>query len=201
MSKSLKQQVMAEMRRREREEEKQQEELRKRLILDSFEMELKSCLEQLTDFRQCEVKYVEDRSRLHNKAARLGFVSYERMQKRDQSCFYDFHLVMMVPEFKRGEGQKRTQAQQWLYRFRKELKKAREERKKELLETCKKVKEEIEAGRYAGRLVNSGSEVRIEIKAETVTKNDFEKEVVSKYFSKYKITVESSDGTVWSLKI
>lgn len=185
MGKSLRELIKKEISRREEERNREEEERKRKaeaereaIIWKEFDEALADFLRNFKDYSAHHMWNMSEKD--ERTAKRLGFTT--------ERILGDTELT--VPEFEKGN--KRTPAQLKLFKFRKELNKARSERRKVLLEECTKVKLQMEEKNFtdAQPLYNDSKIIYVESKESTETV--FEKEVVLKFFKKYKLAYSGS---------
>ena len=185
MSKSLRAQIEAdicqrelERKRKEKERTEKQRSICESAIFQAFTMELEKCLSELTNYQghQVNVSETYDFLKYADTAVHLGFSVVERKERS-----YDNVYFLNVPPIQKGI--KRTPAQKKLIEFNHKLNEARKKRKDELLEVCKNVKADIQAGSYDYHITNIGKQISVPHEVEIV--NAFECEVVQRFFKKY----------------
>lgn len=175
MSKSLHAQIVEEIQRREK--EKLRKELEKQAtikenILKDFDVFLANLLENLEDYTEHQInpKYIYS-----DLLAELGFSFYIRDNK----------YFVSVPSFEKGS--RRTPAQLKLFKFEQELRKVRQEKKKEVLAECHKVKHLIEIGEYDHFLAYEDIPTRIWVASFKKFNTNYENELIQSFFSKFQL--------------
>lgn len=196
MSKSLKAKIENEIRRREKEqleknqkEDKKRNDVEKERIIEFFENALEECLKKMEPYK--EHKVLTDYFSHISIAEELGFnVVLKRKERYSEFDYYYFK----VPNFEKNTKNKRSVAQLKLYRFEKKLKKAQRERKKELLEECKRIKQEISEGHFQD--IKCSKKINITSKIEV--NNNFDRNIVYEYFSRFNLYFSTLEGSEWS---
>lgn len=173
MSKSLHAKIESEICRREQEKLKQELEKQaaiKENILKDFDIFLANQLENLEDYTEHQIKsqYVYG-----DLLRELGF----NFHMRDNKYF------VSVPKFKKGS--RRTPAQLKLFKFEQELRQFRQERKREVLDECRKVKCLMETGKYDYFLAYEDIPARIWVESFKKFHINYENELIQSFFSRF----------------
>lgn len=205
MSKSLRDTILCEIDRREalENEEKQQkkrqeEERAKEVIMGSLQDTLKKCLEELKDYDGHKVLDSDLKGFNYIKIImeQLGFKVESRSAYDERDTLY----YLRIPYFVKRKGNKPTEAQRLLYEFEQELKKVRKERKKELLVECKLIKEKMRKGEYNSFLGAKGHRF-ICVSSEMEIRNDYEKNIVYKFFYNFGISFDGCSESKWKFMV
>lgn len=176
MSKSLYAKIESEISRREQEKLKQELERQaaiKENILKDFDTFLASQLKNLGDYTEHQIKspYIYG-----DLLKELGF----SFHMRDNKYF------VSVPKFQKGSC--RTPAQLKLFQFEQKLRQLRKERKREVLDECRKVKHLIEIGEYDHFLAYEDLPTRIWVESFKKFHTNYENELIQSFFSKFRLS-------------
>lgn len=182
MSRTLKENVKAEIKRRkvirecrrhkeydewfEKEKMKIEEDPQK-YIMDAFKLELEQRYRMLENFRGFNIVSELLSTDLIAMATDMKF-EYDKENE-----------IFTVPIFEKGS--RRTHVQKILKIFEDELRTARKKRKKQLLDECKRIKNNIACGKF------KDNPDGIYVKAKEDARYDFEEKIVYDFFAKFKL--------------
>ncbi len=198
MSNSLRQTIIIDVSRREDERKKQEEEKKRverkrceKKIFEYLEKNFSQCLDILCSYHEHTVLDAElvDCGDVLNTAKELGF-NCNKMGRGDKLYIYKFS----IPNFQ--EGNERTPAQERLFEFEKQLKKARKKRVPKLVTECRNIIELLREGRYEYKIYPQ-NRLCICVESEEKITSAFEEEFIKKFFNKYKITFSSCKNNNW----
>lgn len=176
MSKSLYAKIESEISRREQEKLKQELERQaaiKENILKDFDVFLANQLKNLEDYTEHQInsQYIYG-----DLLKELGF----NFHMRDSKCF------VSVPKSKKGT--RRTPAQLKLFKFEQELRQFRQERRREVLDECRRVKSLMETGKYDYFLAYEDIPTRIWVESFKKFHTNYENELIQSFFSKFRLS-------------
>lgn len=196
MSKSLHAKIKAEICRREEEKLRKQmekEKVLKEKILQSFECCLDKCLQNFEDYTGHSIGHITDYD--HVSSDLLKELGFDFVAKTS---------LVSVPPFEKGY--RRTPAQLKLFEFEQKLRKARKEKKEELLAECKRVKQCLEEGDFQHFLAYKDLPSRVWVESCQRFSTKFEEDVISTFFAKFQLTFngfheEYLSGTFWTFSL
>lgn len=142
-------------------------------ILKNYNNELERKLANLEDYSGQEICFYNQTLYDVQLLTRLGFE-----YKYNGGIYGEVRFLIRVPPMTKGKV--RTVAQKLLFKFEKQLKKARRERKKELKGMCKEVEEKIKRKEFSCESIEDDG--LIKVKANQSLKYYGDKDFISSYF-------------------
>lgn len=205
MSKSLRDTILCEIdgrkslekseKQRKKEEEKERA---KKIIIDSLQATLKKCLEELKDYDEHTIlgSKLEEFKDIKIIMEELGF----EVESKRAYDLRDTLYFLRIPYFVKRKGNKPTEAQRLRCKFNQELKVARVKRKQEILDECELIKEKMRKGEYKNFPGVKGHE-DICVSSQMKIRDGYEKNMVCKFFSHFKISFIRSDEFGWQFRV